>query len=128
MLTLCCLLMIVLSATPGQPAVAAASKEPNWVDLLKKQWDLDMDRDLRNPVLEKAPAALFTKVDKDKPVIFAPVLALGVETPTHGGWYAAGPSAGDLPADVAKTKVETWSYTFKQPRSQVDSGEFTPPP
>ncbi len=112
----------------AQPAVAPASNENHWVELLKQQWDLDMNRDLRNPVLQKAPAALFVKVEESKPVTFVPLIALGLETTTRGGWYAAGPKAIDLPEDVVKVKVESWAYTFKQPRSQMESGQFTPPP
>jgi sugar lactone lactonase YvrE len=51
-----------------------------------------------------------------------------VETPTHGGWYPSGPGAGELPKDVAKLKIELWSYAYKQPAAQIDSDVPTPPP
>jgi sugar lactone lactonase YvrE len=128
MLTLTLLVTSSLVATPGQPAVSPGPNEPGLAPLLKTQFDLDMDHDLRNPVLERAPAALFTKVDPDKPVTFAPIIAWGVETPTHGGWYRAGPGAADLPDDAARAKVELWSYAFKQPPAQLNADAYTPPP
>jgi gluconolactonase len=111
-----------------QPAVGRTPGEPTLPELLK-QPGLDVDRDLRNPLMEGvAPAALFARADDRKPVSYAPIVALGMETPTHGGWYAAGPRAGDLPADVAAAKHELWSYAYKQPEAERASGRFTPPP
>ncbi|MBN1490277.1 MAG: SMP-30/gluconolactonase/LRE family protein [Phycisphaerae bacterium] len=109
-----------------QPAIGRSPDEPTWPVLLQSQWGLDVDRDLRNPLLEGvAPAALFRKADPAKPVVFRPLIALGVETTTRAGWYAAGPRAGDLPTELAKH--ETWAYAHRQPVSERESGQFTPP-
>jgi len=119
---------LVNFAQAAQPPVAPGPGEPNWADILKRQCGLDMDRDLRNPVVDGvAPPALFIKADKDKPVIYAPIIALGTEEKTHGGWYPAGPKAGDLPGDPTAAKIELWSYVYKQPAGEMESGRFTPP-
>jgi gluconolactonase len=112
------------------PAVNPASAgEPNLVEILTGQWGLDLERDLRNPALPKAaPAGVFIKANKDKPVLFAPVVAYGVDPKTHGGWYPAGPKASDVPADPAKARVESWTYAFKNPASESPAGKLTPPP
>jgi hypothetical protein len=116
-------------AAAQQPPVTAGPNEPDWRDLLKTQWQLDLDRDLRNPLSEGvAPAALFRRVDPNKPVVFTPLIALGMETTTHGGWYVAGPRAGDVPSDLAKARHELWSYDHKQPAAEQETGKFTPPP
>ncbi len=122
------LFMSTWAVEAAQPPVAPGAGEPNWVDILRARWGLDMDRDLRNPLLQAAPAGLFVKADKDKPVVFAPVIALGMETTTRGGWYSAGPKAGDVPADPVKSRIELWTYAFKQPPGEMQSGEYTPPP
>jgi gluconolactonase len=112
----------------AQPPVAPGPNEPNWSDVLNKQFGLDMDRDLRNPLTEEvAPAALFIKADADRPVLFTPIIALGTEKMTHGGWYPAGPKAGEFPAELAKAKIELWSYAFKQPAELIED-KFSPPP
>jgi len=97
--------------------------------LLKQQWGLDLDHDLRNPQLpHAAPAALFQRARPNKPVVFKPLIALGMENPTHGGWYAGGPDAGDLPVPSEGLWRELWSYAYKQPASEQQSGKYTPPP
>ncbi len=131
-LTLLCVVCVILvvpaAAVARQPKVAPGSGEPNWADLLKEQWGLDMDRDLRNPLVDGvAPAALFKRADKSKPVTFKPVIALGMETTTHGGWYPAGPRAGDLHASGWPVH-EVWLYAYKQPEGERKTGRYTPPP
>lgn len=119
------LLIGVATASAGQPAVNSVPDEPKWPDLLKQQWGLDMDRDLRNPVLgEGAPAGVFKRVDAKKPVTFRPIIALGMETRTHGGWYAA----GTKPEEVMKTRKGLWAYAFKNPPAERASGKYSPLP
>jgi len=129
-LTLGLCLLAAWTVAAKQPAVAPGPDEPDWPDLLERQWGLDMDRDLRNPLAEGvAPAALFRRVNLKKPVTFKPVIALGLETATRGGWYPAGPRASDLPDDDGPTtRREVWSYRYKQPKPQRKAGPFTPPP
>lgn len=122
-----------------QPKVNPGPNEPNWADILKQQWKLDMNRDLRNPAQkEAAPACLFRKAGGGK-VTFTPIIALGKEETTHGGWYAEKEDAamrrrGD--AEMKKERAggtlaprmhEAWSYTFKQPAEEMKSGKFTAP-
>lgn len=121
-------LFIGMFQIAAQPPVHPADNEPNWEVVLSRQFDLDMGRDLRNPADGTAPAGLFIQADKKKPVTFTPLIALGLESPVHAGWYPAGPKASDLPTDVAKARIELWSYAFKQPKSEMESGSFTPPP
>jgi gluconolactonase len=125
--------MTVLSqamvATAKQPAVTLAQNEPNWSFLLKEQWGLDTDRDLRNPVIDgETPAGLFQRVDPSKPVVFKPLIAWGMETPTHGGWYPSGPKASQIPPDVTRVRQELWSYAHKQTKAEWDTGKYEAPP
>ncbi|MHC4441231.1 MAG: SMP-30/gluconolactonase/LRE family protein [Planctomycetota bacterium] len=107
-----------------QPKVGLSHGEPTWPDLLKKQWGLDIDRDLRNPLVEGVkPAAMFQRFNKKKPVTFKPLIALGMETTTRGGWYTS-----EMRGHVAVVKKEAWSYTYKQSEAQMKSGKFTKPP
>jgi len=116
-------------AQAGQPAVGSTPDEPTWPALLKQQWGLDLDRDLRNPAVDgAAPAGLFKRVDPNAPVTFRPIIALGMETTTRGGWYPAGPRASDLPENVLKARRELWTYAYKSPPAERASGRFTPPP
>ncbi|HSW45183.1 MAG TPA: SMP-30/gluconolactonase/LRE family protein [Phycisphaerae bacterium] len=116
-------------ALAKQPAVAPGPNEPNWSDLLKQQWGLDMDRDLRNPALEGAsPAGQFKRADRKKPVTFRPIIALGLETATRGGWYAAGAKTGDLPEDAARSRRLLWAYAFKNSADDQKSGRYAGPP
>ncbi|MEP0842937.1 MAG: hypothetical protein HRF43_09515, partial [Phycisphaerae bacterium] len=109
-----------------QPRVAPGpGGEPDWSVLLDKLWGLDLDRDLRNPVLGDAlPAVRFVRADRNKPATFTPVIALGLETKTRGGWYARNPRPGQDPPIL---KHELWSYAYKQPADQQKSLHFTPP-
>lgn len=114
-------------AADRQPAVTkAGGGEPDWADVLKARWGLVMERDLRNPVFEGAtPAGIFRRAKADKPVIFTPVIALGLETPTRGGWYAVDAKTSRPAGDE---RSELWSYAYKQPADQQKSLEFTLPP
>lgn len=117
------------TAAAQQPKVNPNPNESGWPDLLRQQWGLDLDRDLRNPMTPGVvPPGLFHAADPNKPVKFRPLIALGLETTTRGGWYAAGPSAADLPADVAKAKRELWSYKHKQNQAEMQTGVFAAPP
>lgn len=129
---------IGLAATAGthlyaqQPTIGTSPGEPHWKNLLAQQWGLDVDRDLRNPVFEGvAPAAIFRKVKADKPVAFKPLIALGLETTTRGGWYRSAMRAGvaaSVPASNKPFGTELWSYTHKQSAGEIKSGKYTPPP
>lgn len=116
-------------AVAQQPKVHPGPEEPDWSDLLAERWNLDMKRDLRNPLVKNvAPAALFKRVNASRPVTFTPILALGMKTATHAGWYKAGPKADDLPADVVTDREKAWSYAYKHPKAQMESGEYEPVP
>jgi gluconolactonase len=111
-----------------QPPVNPAQNEPNWKWILK-QSGLDMDKDLRNPFVDGVtPAGLFRKADPRKPVVFKPIIAWGLETPTRGGWYPGGPTVLQIPGDVDKVRRELWSYEFKQPKEELEKSTFTLPP
>jgi len=108
-----------------QPKVAPGPNEPNWADLLKQQWALDIDRDLRNPLeAGVSPAALFRRADKNRPVVFEPVMALGLATTTHGGWYVAGGKASDV--NPAAKRHEAWSYVYKPTDADIKLGRWAP--
>ncbi len=121
--------LLALAVHAAQPPIGRSPGEPAWPDILRQQWGLDVERDLRNPLIDGvAPAGLFQRADKGKPVLFTPIIALGMEVTTHGGWYSAGPRAGDIPADIAAARHELWSYAYKQPEAERSAGPFTPPP
>ncbi len=115
------------SVAPGaQPRVRPADKEPDWADLLRHQWGLDMVGDLRNPWhKDAAPASRFVRVDGSKPVVLTPVIALGLETTVRAGIARLGAALGaERPAIV---KQEAWSYAFKHPHADADAA-FEPVP
>lgn len=122
---------IVLWCTPllgQQPAIGSTPDEPHWATLLERRWDLHVDRDLRNPVLSgAAPAAVFRRADRSRPVVFKPIVALGLETTTRGGWYPTSPKAGEVPSDVPNTRRELWSYRYKSPLGTRYFGGRPPP-
>lgn len=118
----------VAVAAGKQPAVSPAQNEPNWRYILRRS-GLDMDKDLRNPVVDGVtPAGLFRKADPRKPVVLRPIAAWGMETPTHAGWYPGGPTVEQIPADVDKVRKELWTYAYKQPQDEMDKDSYTPPP
>ena len=119
---------VLCAAVPVQPPVQPGVNEPGLVDILARVWGLELERDLRNPIQQGPGAGLFIKADPNKPVVFRQVIALGMENPTHAGWYPAGPNPGDVPGDPAKARVELWSYAFKQPEGEMNSYTFTAPP
>lgn len=122
---------VFAQAPATQPTASTRPRQPALAALLKQQWDLDADRDLRNPLIEGvAPAAVFRKANAKNPVAFQPVIALGSQEPTRAGWYRASDKAGALPdtTDLSQFKHEVWSYQFKQPQSEIKSGQFTLPP
>lgn len=111
----------------AQPKVSAGPSEPNWVDLLRQQWGLDMERDLRNPWIGGVyPACMFVKAGKG-PVKFTPIIALGMEKTTHGGWYLPSTQPQVTRQMLLEQRSEAWAYTYKQPASEIASGEYAPP-
>jgi len=108
--------------TPKQPKVHPGPSEPDWVVVLDQCYGLSMFDDLLNPVKTTAEATpgLFKKVGNE-PVVFTPVIALGVTTMNRGGWYVPG-QAGAPPA-----KHELWSYVWKNTTEDVNTGKNLPP-
>jgi gluconolactonase len=113
------ILSISAAVQAGQPKVNPGPNEPDLSDILKQQWKLDMNRDLRNPLHEGAvPAHLFVRAGRGA-VTFTPVIALGREEKTNGGWYRH--------RDGRQELHELWRYASKQPQPEMKSGEFKPP-
>ncbi|MGQ9649959.1 MAG: SMP-30/gluconolactonase/LRE family protein [Phycisphaerae bacterium] len=128
------LLAVIVSLTAGgvafggQPKVSPAQNEPDWSRILR-QFGLDIDKDLRNPLLDGVtPSGLFGKADLGKPVVFTPIAAWGLETPTHAGWYPAGPTVTHVPPNVDRVRKEVWTYAYKQPSTEIEKSSYTPPP
>lgn len=106
-----------------QPKVAPGPNEPDWSVVLKDRYGLDMFADLVNPV-ETSPEAvsgLFVKAG-DGPVVYRPLIALGLETTNRGGWYRVGEDLAD------PQKVVSWVYTFKNTTSDLEKNVNLPPP
>ncbi len=112
-----------LGQTPKQPKVAPGPNEPDWTVVLQTRYGLSMFDDLLNPVQTTAEATpgLFKKAGT-KPVKYTPVIALGLETTTRGGWYLP----GKKPAEPEKHDL--WSYTFKNTTSDLETNKNLPPP
>jgi hypothetical protein len=107
----------------NQPKVTPGPNEPNWWDVLESLYQLDMFADLANPVATtvEATPGLFLKAGTGN-VVFEPVLALGTERTTRGGWYL--PSAeGETPE-----KHDLWSYIHKHTAEDLKTVQTEPPP
>ncbi len=105
---------------PGQPRVAPGPNEPDWDVILRDRYGLSMFGDLANPVrtnVNQVPG-LFRKAGPG-PVRYRPVIALGLEKRTRGGWYQA---------EKPNRKAELWSYTFKNTTDDIRTGKNLPPP
>ncbi len=115
--------LAVLGQAPAQPDVQPGPNEPNWIVLLQEQYGLRMYADLANPVEARPESVrgLFRKAG-DGPVTYRPLIALGLETTTRGGWYPRG-DGQDRPG-----RRELWSYTFKNTTADLETGSNLPPP
>ena len=108
---------------PAQPKVQPGPMEPDWSVVLADRYGLALFGDLANPVrttVEAVPGR-FRKAGPG-PVTYTPVIALGLETTTRGGWYASGPDAGTV------KPVPLWSYCFKNTAADLATGANLPPP
>jgi hypothetical protein len=109
--------------TPRQPKVQPGPSEPDWLAILEAEYGLKMYRDLLNPVQTtvEATPGLFKKAGAGN-VTYTPVIALGMETVTRGGWYTPG-------ADTRQpSKHDLWSYAFKHTALDIEKGPVKPPP
>ncbi len=109
--------------TAHQPKVSPGPDEPDWKVVLAERYGLSLFGDLCNPVqtTAAATAGLFRKAGPG-PATFTPVIALGLTTRNHGGWYL--PAADDGPP----RKSALWSYTFKNTTDDLRTGKNLPPP
>ena len=109
--------------TSKQPKVAPGRTEPDWNIVLESRYGLSMFGDLLNPLETTADAVpgLFRKAGPG-PVKMTPLIALGLETTTRGGWYRPGKSAAN------PEKHDLWSYTFKNTITDLESNKNLPPP
>jgi hypothetical protein len=111
------------SQTPKQPKVAPGPNEPDWVVVLRTRYGLAMFDDLLNPVQTtvEATPGLFQRAGPG-PVKYTPVIALGMETTTRGGWYVPGND------NASPQKHNLWSYTFKNTTKDLETNQNLPPP
>jgi hypothetical protein len=110
--------------TARQPKVQPGLHEPDWGAILDGRYGLSPFGDLQNPVTTtpEAVPGLFRKAGPG-PVSYTPVIALGLETVTRGGWYRPGPDPGGRPRIQA-----LWSYRFKNAAQDIVTGANLPPP
>jgi hypothetical protein len=110
--------------TANQPKVAPGPNEPDWEVVLRDRYGLSMSADLANAVKTTALATpgLFRKAGPGK-VKYRPVIALGLETRTCGGWYSALEGGERVP-----DKHPMWSYTLKNTAEDLRTGKNLPPP
>jgi hypothetical protein len=126
LITLAVLSIVALQAsaqTARQPRVQPGPSEPDWVAILDARYGLRMFADLLNPVTTtvEATPGLFKRAG-DGPVTYTPLIALGLETVTRGGWYAPGADARD------PKKHELWSYKLKNTGQDIEKDTNLPPP
>ena len=114
---------ISTAQTAKQPKVFPGPNEPDWVVVLKSKYQLSMFDDLLNPVKTTVDATpgLFHKAGPG-PVTYTPLIALGLETTTRGGWYPS------VEVDKSPAPVELWSYKFKNTTKNLETGANLPPP
>jgi hypothetical protein len=106
-----------------QPRVSPGPSEPDWVAILDAMYGLRMIGDLANPVkttVDSVPGS-FRKAGPG-PVVYTPVIALGLETVNRGGWYTSGPKDSDIQLH------ELWSYKFKNTGRDIEAQTNLPPP
>jgi hypothetical protein len=118
-------LLLATAATaqgPKQPKVAPGPNEPDWVVVLSDRYGLSMFEDLLNPLTTTAAETRgrFRKAGPG-PVVYTPLIALGLDSRTRGGWYR---SNGDEPP----RKTGLWTYTFKNTTADLKEGTNLPPP
>ena len=113
----------LLGQTPHQPKVSPGPGEPDWKVVLSERYGLSLFADLCNPVKTNAAETpgLFRKAGPG-PVTYAPVIALGLTTRNHGGWYLPAAEGGE------PRKFPLWTYTFKNTADDLKTGKNLPPP
>ena len=118
-----CVSVLLHAQTENQPKVTPGPNEPNWWDVLETVYGLDMREDLVNPVhtTPEQVAGLFRKATPGT-VVFEPIIALGTETVTRGGWYTI-----IEPGSQPETR-SLWSYQFKNGPEEIASGKVGKPP
>jgi hypothetical protein len=109
--------------TAKQPKVQPGPNEPDWVAILDGMYGLSLFGDLQNPVktTPEATPGLFRKAGPG-PVTYTPVIALGLETITRGGWYR--PAAEP---DGRPQVTSLWFYQFKNTAKDIETGSNLPP-
>ncbi len=128
---LACGLTILAGLVPGeasaqtsqQPRISPGPDEPDWKVILAERYGLSLFGDLCNPVTA-TPAAtpgLFRKAGPG-PVVYVPVIALGLTTRNRGGWYVPSRDGGE------PRKTEIWTYTYKNTADDLKTGNHLPPP
>lgn len=104
-----------------QPKVAPGPDEPDWTVILTDHYGLSMFGDLLNPVKTTAAATpgLFRRAGQG-PVVFTPIIALGLPTATRGGWYTTD--------STPPLRRGLWLYVHKNTADDLRSGKNLPPP
>jgi len=111
------------TAPAHQPKVSPGPDEPDWKAVLADRYGLSLFGDLRNPVVTTADATpgLFRKAGPGT-VTYTPMIALGLTTRNHGGWYLPSADGGE------PRKSALWTYTFKNTADDLKTGKNLPPP
>lgn len=111
----------ISAQTPRQPKVAPGPGEPDWAVILTDHYGLSMFGDLLNPVKTTAESTpgLFKMVGSG-PVVYTPVIALGLPTTTRGGWYT--------PEAQPPLRRGLWFYTYKNNADDLKTGKNLPTP
>jgi hypothetical protein len=116
--------LVLAGACPAQqPRVTPGPNEPDWLAILDAMYGLRMIADLENPVASRVDdvPGTFRKAGSG-PVVYTPVIALGLETVNRGGWYTSHKKGGEI------RLKELWSYKFKNTARDVETQTHLPPP
>jgi arylsulfatase A-like enzyme len=107
---------LLAAQEPAQPKVAPGPGEPDWSVILDTRFGTKMFDDLANPVRSSVDAVpgRFKKAGPG-PVVYRPLIALGLETPTRGGWYQV------KDGDVRPSRLPLWSYQLKHSAKDLET-------
>ena len=89
---------------------------------MRNRFGLSMFSDLVNPVKTtvEATPGLFEKAGPG-PVKYTPIIGLGLESITRGGWYTPGKEL------ATPDKHNLWSYQVKNTTADLETGKNLPP-
>jgi hypothetical protein len=117
------LVLLAPAALAQQPAVQPGPSEPDLLVILDRFYSTRIFDDLANPVAgnPRDVGGLFRKSGPG-PVRYVPQIALGLEVPIHGGYYAR----AEPGAEPVMQKL--WSYQHRSTSKNLEADDPLAPP